>query len=193
MKSRFALTALSAFLLVSLSLAAEAETNVIKIGKLTYIGTGTNGVSQYEVSLNTTGVTAEPITFRDAVLIIKGTRVSSARKLASPSLLAIAILPAQLPSSATLKTWGGPGFPLAACASLLGKQNCVSIALQLISRTGANFSFMLVNGEEFCTYAINTSYVTVKPGNAALDPECNVFNFCKGASAPILLRRAPKC
>src|SRR5947208_16556803 len=60
---------------------ATAETRSITIGKFTYVGTGTQTlsdvtviqvVSSYELVFDTGGVTAEPMRFRNAILFVKG-------------------------------------------------------------------------------------------------------------------------
>jgi hypothetical protein len=97
-----------------------------------------------------------------------------------------------------LSWFGGPGsagFLLAPCArvntnTLALTQNCISIALQLTSLTGKNFSFALANGEIFCAFAINNTYV-LAGHKVALEPQCDAQGFCKGASAPVILRAAP--
>jgi len=89
---------------------------------------------------------------------------------------------------------GGPssaGFQLAPCALQDNvTQTCISIALQLVSLTGKNFSFLLADGEQFCAFGINNTFVLANH-ESALDPQCNAQGFCKGASAPIVLRAAP--
>src|SRR5438445_664164 len=72
-----------------------------------------------------------------------------------------------------------------------GTQTCISIALQLVSLTGKNFSFLLADGEQFCAFGIDNTFVLAKADQSALDPQCNAQGFCKGASAPIVLRAAP--
>src|SRR6266478_5865338 len=60
---------------------ATAQTRSITIGKLTYRGTGIKNsgtvVSSYEVLLDTTGITKEPITFSNLILFVKGTSLST--------------------------------------------------------------------------------------------------------------------
>jgi hypothetical protein len=80
MKALASLLILLALLAVS---QASAETRSITIGKFTYLGTGTQtrsdgtaiqGVSSYELIFDTGGVTAEPISFSNAILFVKGSR-----------------------------------------------------------------------------------------------------------------------
>jgi hypothetical protein len=76
--------ALAGFLLLPALLPvsrATAQTRSITIGKLTYRGTGTTNsgtvVSSYEILLDTTGITKEPITFSNMILFVKGTSLST--------------------------------------------------------------------------------------------------------------------
>src|SRR5207237_2322204 len=87
---------------------------------------------------------------------------------------------------------GSAGFRLAPCALQDNvTQTCISIALQLVSLTGKNFSFLLADGEQFCAFGINNTFVLAKADQSALDQQCNAQGFCKGVSAPIVLRAAP--
>ena len=180
---------------------AAANTRFITIGKFTYVGTSaqTNGegavvaVSGYDLHLDTTGITREPISFSNVVLIVKGTRQQSG---AINTGLGCGLPPFKAPCD--LLFLGGPsaaGFKLAPCARLNKEQDktqtCVSIAVQLMSMAGKNFSFVLANGEQFCAYGITNIYLLAKPDQAALDPQCDAHGFCKGASVPIILRAAP--
>jgi len=179
---------------------ATAHTRSITIGKLTYLGTvtQTNGdasvpVSSYELQLDTTGITMEPIPFSNASLFVKGTKQGSG---AITTGLGCGQPPYQAPCN--LLFLGGPssaGFVLAPCAKLNQEQDwmqtCVSIALQLVSSTGKNFSFALANGKQFCAHGINNIFLLPKPGQAALEPRCDAQGFCKGASVPIILQAAP--
>ena len=184
---------------------AAAHTRSITIGKVTYVGTGAqtnpdgtvSGVSSYELRLNTTGVTMEPISFSNATLLVKGTKQSSG---AITTGLGCGLPPYEAPCD--LRFEGGPssaGFILAPCAKLNKEQDftqtCISIAVQLVSSTGKNFSFTLANGNKFCAYGINNIFLLPKPGQAALEPRCNAQGFCKGASVPIVLHaaRAKSC
>jgi len=49
----------------------------------------------------------------------------------------------------------------------------------------------LADGEQFCAFGIDNTFVLAKADQSALDPQCNAQGFCKGASAPIVLRAAP--
>jgi len=180
---------------------APAQTRSITIGKLTYLGTGAqkngdgtvSGVSSYEVHLDTADITIEPISFSNVSLLVKGTEQGSG---AITTGLGCGLPPYQAPCD--LRFEGGPrsaGFSLAPCAKLNKEQEltqtCISIAVQLVSSTGKNFSFPLTNGNKFCAYAISNIFLLAKPGQAALEPRCDAQGFCKGASVPIILHSAP--
>jgi hypothetical protein len=192
------------FLVIALWVpVARANTHFqsITIGKFTYVGTAaeTNGdgvvsaVSSYELHLDTTGITMEPISLSNAILFVKGTEQGSG---AITTGLGCGLPPYQSPCN--LIFLGGPrlaGFVLAPCASLNKEQDltqtCISIAVQLVSSTGKNFSFALANGDRFCAYGIYNIVLQSKPDHVALDPRCDAQGFCHGASVPIILRAAP--
>jgi len=180
---------------------SAAHTRVVTIGKFTYVGTRTQtngdgtvvGVSSYELRLDTTGITMEPISFSNVILLVKGTKQDSG---AITTGLGCGLPPLQAPCD--LLFGGGPssaGFILAPCARLNKQQDftqtCISIAVQLVSLTGKNFSFALANGKQFCTYGINNIFLLPKPDQAVLEPRCDEQGFCKGASVPVILRAAP--
>ena len=182
--------------LVIANAASFAQTAVLsrnlEIGKFTYLGTNTEtddegtaiGVSGYELKLDTTGITLDPISFSNATLFVKGTKQSSGPITTG---LGCGLPPYAAPCS--LLFGGGPGpagFILANCARLSKDQdltqNCISIALQLVSPTGKNFSFALANGSRFCAYGINNFFLLAKLDQFAVDPD---------ASVPVILRAAP--
>ena len=168
---------------------ANAHTPSITIGEFKYVGT-VSGVSSYEVHLDTTNITIEPISFSNVILFVKGTKQGSGPITTG---LGCGLPPYEAPC--VLRFEGGPSpFTLAPCAKLNQEQEltqtCISIAVQLVSSTGKNFSFALVNGKQFCAYGINNTFLLPKPGQAALEPRC-AQNFCKGASVPIVLHAAP--
>ena len=169
---------------------ANAHTPSITIGEFKYVGT-VSGVSSYEVHLDTTNITIEPISFSNVILFVKGTKQGSGPITTG---LGCGLPPYEAPC--VLRFEGGPSpFTLAPCAKLNQEQeltqNCISIAVQLVSSTGKNFSFALANGNKFCAYGINSIFLLPKPGQAALEPRCNAQEFCKGASVPIVLHAAP--
>jgi len=180
---------------------ATAHPRSITIGKFTYVGTGsqTNGdgtaqvVSSYELRLDTTGVTMEPISFSNVSLFVKGTKQGSG---AITTGLGCGLPPYKAPCN--LLFLGGPrsaGFILAPCARLNKEQDftqtCISIAVQMVSSKGKNFSFALANGKQFCAYGTNNIFLLSKPDQAALEPRCDAQGFCKGASVRIILHAAP--
>ena len=195
MKVLASLSILLALLAVS---QATAETRSITIGKFTYLGTGTQtrsdgtviqGVSSYELVFDTGGVTAEPIPFSNAILFVKGS--SQGTQSSGFPTITTGNGCGQNDSfpPCDLIFEGGPssaGFQLAPCALQDNvTQTCISIALQLVSLTGKNFSFLLADGEQFCAFGINNTFVLANH-EAALDPQCDEQGFCKGASAPIV-------
>ena len=201
MEKKFVLLACVAIALSLFVSQAPAQTRSITIGKFTYVGTGpqTNSdgtvseVSSYEVRLDTTNITIEPISFSNLILLVKGTEQGSG---AITTGLGCGLPPYEAPCD--LRFEGGPrsaGFSLAPCAKLNKEQEltqtCISIAVQLVSSTGKNFSFPLTNGNKFCAYAISNIFLLAKPGQAALEPRCDAQGFCKGASVPIILHSAP--
>ena len=200
MKVLASLSILLALLAVS---QATAETRSITIGKFTYVGTGTQtlsdgtviqGVSSYELVFDTGGVTAEPIPFSNAILFVKGS--SQATQSSGFPTITTGNGCGQNdtfpPCDLIFQGGPGAGFQLAPCALQDNvTQTCISIALQLVSLTGKNFSFLLADGEQFCAFGIDNTFVLAKADQSALDPQCNAQGFCKGASAPIVLRAAP--
>lgn len=181
-----------------------SRTKSITIGKFEYLGSairtsndGTNEVvSSYKLNLDTTGITVAPITFGNVSFLVKGSSLSSQQGgfpvittgpgCGVPGLTAACSLLAQ---------GGEEGFLLQPCAKLAADQtltqDCISIALQLVSPTGKNFSFQLADGETFCTSGITNIFVLAGANNTALDPRCDVDNFCQGASIPVILRGLP--
>lgn len=180
---------------------ATARSKSITIGKFTYVGTATQTtgdgneavVSTYELRLDTTGVTMEPIAFSNAILYVKGSKQGSG---AITTGLGCGLPPYQAPCD--LLFAGGPssaGFVLRPCARLGQEQEltqtCISIAVQLVSSTRKNFSFALADGKQFCAYGINNVFLLAKPNQVALEPHCDEQGLCKGASVPIVLHSAP--
>jgi hypothetical protein len=198
MKVLASLSILLALLAVS---QATAQTRSITIGTFTYRGTGTQisngtviqGVSSYELVFDTAGVTAEPIPFSNAILFVKGSSQDT-QSSGFPTITTgngCGKNPTFPPCDLLFQ--GGPSsaFQLAPCALQDNvTQTCISIALQLVSLTGKNFSFFLADGEQFCAFGINNTFVLAEH-EAALDPQCNAQGFCQGTSSLIVLRRAP--
>jgi hypothetical protein len=146
----------------------------IKIGTLRYGGTNSSGDSAYFVALNTTGITTKPLSFGNVILHVNGGTQATGPITTGPQTDILFV--------------GGPppftGIP--SCVS-----DCFVIGVQLLSPDGNPMTMTLVSGENFTTYADNNSFVVPKAGQTALDPQCDVFGFCKGASAPVVLRAVP--
>ncbi len=178
------------------------QTKSITIGKFTYLGTavqtdGTGGqspVSTYILDLDASAVTVEPITFGNVIFRIKGGQLGT--KNAGYPIISTGPGCTNDPRfpPCELLTTGGKGYSLPACAQSTTKgvvQNCVSVALQLVSLTGKNFTFQLLDGETFCAAGVTNVYVLAKDDQLAMDPKCDVNNFCIGASTPIVLHALP--
>ena len=182
---------------------ATAQTKTITIGNFKYVGTGLTQtgvvVSAYEVLLDTTNVTSSPITFSNVIFIVKGTSLSSQQSGFPTITTTYGCGQPGITEQCDLLANGGPssaGYKLAPCATYKSAkqvftQTCISLALQLVSLTGKNFSFVLVDGEQFCAYGINNVFLLAKPDQVALDPQCGSDGFCKGASVPVVLHAAP--
>jgi len=183
--------------LVIANVASFAQTAVpsrnLEIGKFTYLGTSTEtkdddgtaiAASGYELKLETTGITLEPISFGNATLFVKGSKQRSGPITTG---LGCGLPPYAAPCDLLFEGGlGSAGFILASCAGQnkdqSWTQSCISIALQLVSPTGKNFSFALANGRRFCAYGINNFFLLAKLDEIAVEP---------GASVPIILRAAP--
>jgi hypothetical protein len=173
---------------------AAAQTRSISIGTLKYVGTATNDmgkpVSSYEILLDTSGVTETPITFSNLILFVKGGSLSTQQGgfptiTTGPGCGQGGVAPCRLLFE------GGPGLVLPACGEKNQSQTCISIAAQLISLTGENFSFALANHSQFCAHGVSNTFLLAEQGKAALDPRCDAQGFCKGAPVPIVLHAAP--
>lgn len=179
---------------------ATAKTRSITIGSFKYIGTAiqANGKpgSSYQLDLDTTNVTEADITFSNVILYVKGSKSSTQQSgfQVITTGLGCGNPPFQTPCS--LLWLGGTGMALPTCASFNVKkqelvQNCVSIAIQFVSLIKTNVSFFLADGSSFCMYGVNNIFLKAKPDQYALDPQCDQFGWCKGASVPIVLHAAP--
>ena len=191
-----------------LAISSFAQTKSINIGTFSYRGTGlpfdggTTVTSSYDVHLQTTGITAAPITFGNLIVFVKGSKLPTT--IGFPSITTdygcnpnpTDSLPAG--TNCDLSFSGGPsslGYRLPTCATYnatknVFTQNYISIGLQIVSTTGKNFSILLANGETFCTSAITNVYVTTEH-QPALEPQCDVNGFCKEVTVPIILRALP--
>jgi hypothetical protein len=181
-----------------------SRTKSITIGNFEYLGSAiqpsSNGadqaVSLYKLNLDSAGITVNPITFGNVSFIVKGSSLTSQQGgfpviTTGPGCG----VPGVEASCSLLVQGGDDGFLLQPCAKLAPDQtltqDCVSIALQLVSPTGKNFSFQLADGQIFCTSGITNVFALAQDNKAALDPQCDVNNFCKGASVPVVLRGLP--
>lgn len=137
-----------AILFVALLAPVAARANSITIGQLQYLGTNSQGMSAFKVTLNTTGVTAAPLVLSNVFLTEKGVTQQTG-SLTTP----VAILFA-----------GGPGLGLPGCP-------CPSINLQLQLSPNGNFvTFQLANGELFTTRS-NANFVLLPlAGHKHLEP-----------------------
>lgn len=180
------------------------RTKSIAIGNFEYLGsaiqTSTEGaeqvVSSYKLNLDASGITVAPITFGNVTFLVKGSSLTSQQGgfpiiTTGPGCG----VPGVTAPCSLLAQGGGEGFLLPSCAKLASDQSltqdCISIALQLVSPTGQNFSFQLASGETFCTSGVTNIFVLAPDNKLALDPQCDVNNFCKGASVPVVLRGLP--
>jgi hypothetical protein len=150
---------LTLFLLVSV---AAAKTNRVTIGTLTYLGSDQFG-SAFVVTLDPSLVTSQSLSFTNVTLFVDGTSQSSGPVTTPVSLLFIG------------GTVDGVVHPLASCAS-----GCVSIAVQLASATGEAFSFSLLDGQEFTTFAVTTAAIQPLPGQKFIQAQ---------QSVPIVVKR----
>lgn len=194
-------------LMVSAAVAQTSKTSRTKsitIGNFEYLGsaiqTGNDGtnevVSSYKLNLDTTGITVSPITFGNVSFVVKGSSLTS-QQGGFPVITTgpgCGVPGVSAPCS-LLALGGRDGFLLQPCAKVAADQtltqDCISVALQLTSPTGKNFSFQLADGETFCTSGITNIFVLAQDNKAALDPRCDVNNFCQGASVPVILRGLP--
>jgi hypothetical protein len=133
------------FALFFLSAPALAN-SVITIGTFTYLGPNSQGRSQYEIELNTNGVTAEPFT-------LVGVAIGSNNGGAT----------FEIPTTADFDlTITGGGF---------GNCPCTSIFLSLgISPSGRPVTFLLANGTPFTAYALDTSTLLPLSGQFFIQP-----------------------
>ena len=181
-----------------------SRTKAITIGNFEYLGSaiqisgeGTSeAVSSYKLNLDATGITVDPITFGNVSFIVKGSSLTSQQGGFPVITTGPGCGVSGVNAACSLLALGGAeGFLLQPCAKLAPDQtltqDCISVALQLVSPTGKNFSFQLVDGETFCTSGITNIFLLAQDNKPALDPQCDVNNFCKGASVPVILHGLP--
>lgn len=162
-------------LMLSLAVAQTSKTSRTKsitIGNFEYLGsaiqTSSDGasevVSSYKLNLDATGMTSAPITFGNVSFLVKGSSLSSQQGGFPVITTGPGCGVTGVTASCSLLAQGGEeGFLLQPCAKLAPDQtltqDCISIALQLVSPTGKNFSFQLADGEAFCTSGITNIFV----------------------------------
>ena len=114
-----------------LAFCSFANADSITIGSLTYLGTE-NGVSGYQLSLNTTGITLQPLSFSNVILSIKGVSVDAGPRTTPMFLLFT----------------GGNDRALPACP-------CNSVLLELAFLSpNRQLTFSLMNGKSFTTSSV---------------------------------------
>ena len=123
---RFLLHCVAIFSVVWLCGLARADS--ITIGSLTYVGTE-NGVSGYQLSINTNGITMLPLSFSSVILSVKGIS-QNAGPNTTPTFLLFT---------------GGSDRALPACP-------CNTILLELVLKSAnPQMTFSLANGQTFTT------------------------------------------
>ena len=142
--------------LLLLASVAAAKTNRVTIGTLTYLGTDQFG-SAFLVRLDPSLVTSQSLSFANVTVFVDGTGQGSGPVTTPVTLLFIG------------GTVDGVAHPLSSCAT-----GCVSIAVQLASATGGPFSFPLLDGQEFTTFAITTATLEPLPGQKFIQAQQSV-------------------
>ena len=150
--------------LLLLASFAAAKTNRVTIGTLTYLGSDQFG-SAFRVTLDPSLVTTQSLSFANVTMFVDGTSQGSGPVTTPVTILFIG------------GTVDGVVHPLASCAS-----GCVSIAVQLASATGEAFSFSLLDGQEFTTFAVTTAAIKPLPGQKFIQAQ---------QSVPIVFKRNP--
>jgi hypothetical protein len=187
-------------LLAALSIPMAAQAKSITIGNFKYLGTalqsdGTTVQSVYEIALDATAVTPNPIAFSNAIVIVKGSSYNTQQAGLPYITTGMGCGNPPFQTTCELRFVGQSGTKLTTCATYnatkkVFTQNCVSVALQLVSPTKKNWSFPLLDGTQFCAYAINNIFVEAVT-TKGLEPQCDVYGFCLGVSVPIVLQSAP--
>ncbi len=132
------------YLLSFLVLTGSAWATSITIGQLEYLSTNQQGISGYKVIFNTSGVTAQPLTFASVTLSVGGRHET--------------IGPITTPPTPSILFTGGPGLGLPACP-------CTSLRLQLVFPGNTPVTFMLANGELFTASRVNLTVLLPQSGN----------------------------
>jgi len=120
-------------------LAGLAHADSITIGEIQFLGTE-QGVSAFKVTLDTTGVTAGPLTFTDIFVSVQGSSQDTG----------------SITTPVTFLFLGGSGFGLPACP-------CDSATVKIIL-SNQPITFTLADGTLFTAKAINISTLVAAGG-----------------------------
>jgi len=132
-------------------LTAPALANSITIGTLTYLGENSQGASQYQIQINTNGITAQPF---GNVLSRFGTDLGSLT-FAIPTTAAF-----------TETFLGGNGLHNCPCTS-------ISLTM-LFDAQGHRITFLLANGQPFTAHGISTATLLPLSGQSFIQPNQSV-------------------
>jgi PEP-CTERM motif-containing protein len=176
----------ASLLVVFLAMAAStaALANSITIGQLQFLGTNPQGVSAFKVILDTSGVTASPLTLQNLTLI-ENRSAQDTGTITSPI---------------TILFLGGPGFRLPACP-------CESLQIDLFFPTADKvITFQLAGGGLFTTNSRPKFFLRPLPGQKFLSagesasivltsvPEPGTLAlFAGGLAVMFSLRRRNRC
>jgi hypothetical protein len=145
------------------TLTAGAWADSITIGSIQYLGSTSQGASEFKVTLDTKGVSAQPLTIGNTVLSFGGVSQSTG-SLTTPTTLLFILDPAS--ASTTTSLTGG------------------AVIFQLSFGNGKGpLSFTLANGEQFTVSGVNWTKMFPLSGENALQP---------GQRAPIILTSVPE-
>jgi hypothetical protein len=134
------------FALLLISTPALAD-SILTVGTLTYLGPNSQGLSQYQIELNTNGVTAEPFTNIGGGI---------GNNLGGTSF--------EIPTTAEFnRIITGGGFNNCPCTS-------ISFSLLLPGYPNQPFTFVLANGQPFTAYSVDTATLLPLPGRSFIRP-----------------------
>jgi hypothetical protein len=124
----------------------HAAANSITIGQVQFLGTNSQGVSAFKITVNDAGITASALTLANLMLMENGTAENAGVVTSPASILFLA----------------GPGLRLAACP-------CKSAEIRLSFPTKqATFTLQLANGDLFVTSASPIFFLRPLAGNSFL-------------------------